>query len=141
MPIASSNLQLPQHGDLCSHEQALIKPFADRIVSPQRSSYLTRMQRIKQTSLERDIKKLQDEAQHHVSPVSKKQRKQNARNKKLAATEEEVRSYIDEEVRDSTDDLIKVDDNIRIPYVINQAKQREAMAAMVGEEEDNGSAQ
>jgi hypothetical protein len=47
----------------------------------------------------------------------------------LAATEEEVRSYIDEEVRDSTDDLIKVDDNIRIPYVINQAKQREAMAA------------
>ena len=37
----------------------------------------------------------------------------------MAATEEEVRSYIDEEVRDSTEDLIKVDDNIRIPYVIN----------------------
>ena len=77
------------------------------------------MQRIKQTSLERDIKKLQDEAQLNVSPVSKNQRKQNARNKRLAATEEEVRSYIDEEVRDSTEDLIKVDDNIRIPYVIN----------------------
>ena len=77
------------------------------------------MQRIKQTSLERDIKKLQDEAQLNVSPVSKNQRKQNARNKRLAATEEEVRSYINEEVRDSTEDLIKVDDNIHIPYVIN----------------------
>ena len=77
------------------------------------------MQRIKQTSLEREIKKLQDEAQLSVSPVSKNQMKINARNKRLAATEEEVRSYIDEEIRDSREDLIKVNDNIRIPYVIN----------------------
>jgi hypothetical protein len=77
------------------------------------------MQRIKQTSLEREIKKLQDEAQLSVSPVSRNLRKMNARNKRLAATEEEVRSYIDVEIRDSIEDLIKVNDNIRIPYVIN----------------------
>ena len=46
-------------------------------------------------------------------------KKQNVRNKKLAATQEEVRSYIAEGFSMGSSELIKVEKNIRIPYVVN----------------------
>lgn len=66
--------------------------------------------------MEKEIKRLK-ESQLLVNPASMK--KHNARNKKLAATQEEVRSYIAEGFGMGSEELIKVEKNIRIPYVID----------------------